>query len=576
MSFPLEHLEDKYEILGKLREGGMGAIYKVRHRVLDDIRVIKVMLPSTERDATFRQRFLNEARTAINLRNDNLVMIYDCRIDDAGRAYIVMEFIDGQSLRELVDDPRPLPLAVALELARQGLAALRYLHRKGIVHRDISPDNLMVGLDEAGEPTVKLIDLGIAKAKEEDSGLTDTGVFIGKFKYCAPEQFGASGSKGADERCDIYSFGIVMYELLTSHHPFPGNDGVAVIAAHLYSPPLDFATSDPDGRVPDELRQVVLRALEKRPADRWQSAAAMLAALPTGPAWTAEQFRQLLERAPEEPPPERPTTTETTARLRRGRQRSADGRQRAARHPAAARPASPSVEPAPATAPPTPSGVRLALPCFAQPVWWPQRGLPTLAPLEAAPELDTEALIAAVTFRSGRLADVVAVAILELFMGRNLVELASGRAVVELVTRMDRAGLLTGQVAVHATTHRGSGDAASAAALESELNPMMIRALRSIKHAVEPSLAPLLRRERRQVSLKVSLAPPDFPVCGWLVPLADGAPQSVELSDRATGEPLAAHLPAAAASQARVAVLLEQRLVIVGFDLVKAAARLCR
>ena len=156
-------IDDKYEVIKKLREGGMGAIYLVRHRLLEELRVIKVLRSQLTTDEEIRERFQREARAAIQLRHPNIAQLYDFSIDEEGTAYIVLEFIDGITFEEFAQQPEARHLPLTLALAQQGLRALAYLHRKGFVHRDIAPDNLMLTRDVDGEPLVKLIDLGIVK-----------------------------------------------------------------------------------------------------------------------------------------------------------------------------------------------------------------------------------------------------------------------------------------------------------------------------------------------------------------------------------------------------------------------------
>ena len=272
-AIPLRRIEGKYEILGKLREGGMGAIYKVRHRLLEEIRVIKVMRPQFLEDEELKARFLREARLAIKLRHANIAQLYDFTVDDEdGTALIVMEFIDGKTLEDVLGSGGPPPLGLALEIAQQSLRALGYLHGKGFIHRDISPDNLMVTQDAEGQPLVKLIDLGIAKILGGGEGLTQTGTFLGKVRYASPEQFGAAGTAGVDARGDLYSFGIVLYELLTGRYPIPGKDPSSLIAGHMFRPPLDFQESDPGERIPAGLRAAVLKALSKSVGERFAGA----------------------------------------------------------------------------------------------------------------------------------------------------------------------------------------------------------------------------------------------------------------------------------------------------------------
>ncbi len=268
-----EHIEGKYEILEKIKEGGMGAIYKVRHRLLDEVRVVKVIRSHMEPTGENGERFLREARVANRLRHPNIAALHDFAIGEDGNAFIVMELIDGLNLLEILQTGGPPPIPLTLEIARQSLKALGYLHRQKLVHRDVSPDNLMLTRDMDGHPQVKLIDLGIAKAFEGGGGeLTTTGIFLGKPRYASPEQFGVSGGAGLDARSDLYSFGVVLYELLTGQCPISGKDPASFMAGHLIRPPLAFEDSDPRGRVPPELRAAVLRSLSKKPEERFETA----------------------------------------------------------------------------------------------------------------------------------------------------------------------------------------------------------------------------------------------------------------------------------------------------------------
>jgi TonB family protein len=263
-------LEGKYEILEKIKEGGMGAVYKVRHRFLDEIRVIKVIRSTLEPSQEISDRFLREARMAIRLRHPSIAVLHDFAVDDDGKAFIVMEHIAGLTLEDVLRTSGPPPLGLALEIASQALRALGYLHRHGFVHRDVAPDNLMLTRGVDGEPLVKLIDLGIAKVLAGEGAATSTGIFLGKPRYASPEQFRA---QEIDHRSDLYSFGVVFYELLTGRCPVDGNDPASYMAGHLFRPPLDFAASDPHGTLPAALRRIVLRALAKAPEERFANAA---------------------------------------------------------------------------------------------------------------------------------------------------------------------------------------------------------------------------------------------------------------------------------------------------------------
>lgn len=285
-------IEGKYDVLAKIREGGMGALYLVRHRLLNERRVIKVMRPELAQSADQQKRFLREAQTATRLKHENIVGFYDFFVDQEGTASMVMEYIEGITLRDMIRTSGPLPIALCVRLSSQCLAALEYLHRKGIVHRDISPDNIMTTADEDGTLHAKLIDLGIAKIAQMDEGLTRTGEFLGKLRYSSPEQLlGGSSSKPIDGRSDLFSLGVVIYEMLTGSCPYAAGSVQDVLNARLMQPPLPFGETDPRRRVSEGLRAIVLRALQRKPEDRYQSAAEFGAALGALP---------VAERAPED------------------------------------------------------------------------------------------------------------------------------------------------------------------------------------------------------------------------------------------------------------------------------------
>ncbi|HEV8611482.1 MAG TPA: protein kinase [Thermoanaerobaculia bacterium] len=266
-------IEGKYEIIAKIKEGGMGTIYKVRHRLLDEVRVVKVMRPQIGADEELKRRFTQEAKTATRLKHPNIGAILDFALDSDGMAYIVMEYIDGVNLSELLKASGPPGLDLTLEVAHQSLLALGFLHRKNVVHRDVAPDNLMLTRDEQDGPQIKLIDLGIAKPLDKTIDMTSTGVFLGKLKYSSPEQLGGlDAGETLDARSDLYSLGVVLYELLTGQLPFPGESPRELFAAHLFKPPLPFSVTDPGGGVPEPVRAVVLKAIDKERGRRYASA----------------------------------------------------------------------------------------------------------------------------------------------------------------------------------------------------------------------------------------------------------------------------------------------------------------
>ncbi len=267
MSLPPE-VQETYEVLGRIREGGMGSVYKVRHRRLGVLRVVKILHSGMRADPDLAERFVREARLGGGLSHPNLAQILDLSAD---YTWAVMELIDGLPLDERLRREGPLPVALALEVARQTLDGLAYLHRKGSVHRDVSPDNLMLTRYDDGRPLVKLIDLGIAKSLRGTGRITAEGMFLGKPRYASPEQI--TGDR-IDARSDLYSFGLVLYELLTGRLPFEAASSDALMRERLFKEPLGFDVTDPSGRIPPDLRAAVLRALKRDPEGRFPGAEA--------------------------------------------------------------------------------------------------------------------------------------------------------------------------------------------------------------------------------------------------------------------------------------------------------------
>ena len=269
MSILPPELDANYELLEEMHEGGMGAVYKARHRHLDEPCVIKVMHSRLNDVSGAKDRFFREAKRGKQLRHQNIAEVLAFFVASDGKAYLVVEYVDGQNLRELLVKEGPLQPRLVVTIGVQALRALACLHSRQVIHRDISPDNLMLTTDGTGAPLVKLIDLGIAKSLDETMSLTGTGDFVGKVSYAAPEQF----RETVDARSDLYSLGVVLYELATGVRPSRKTDRMAIIAASLSDEPArPFTESDPNGRVPSTLRTVILKALEKNPANRFQTA----------------------------------------------------------------------------------------------------------------------------------------------------------------------------------------------------------------------------------------------------------------------------------------------------------------
>jgi eukaryotic-like serine/threonine-protein kinase len=252
--------DGRYRIMRKLGAGGMANVYLAEDQELGRRVAIKILNDRHANDDQFIERFRREAKNAAGLSHPNIVSIYD-RGEAEGTYYIAMEYLDGRSLKELIVSRGPAPINVAIDYARQILAALRFAHRHGIVHRDIKPHNVLVD----AEGRLKVTDFGIARAGA--SQMTEAGSIIGTAQYLSPEQ-----AKGApvDQTSDLYSVGVVLYELLTGAVPFSGDTPVEIAMKHLSSVPP--APSALRGEVPRDLDLIVMRALAKDPAERYQSA----------------------------------------------------------------------------------------------------------------------------------------------------------------------------------------------------------------------------------------------------------------------------------------------------------------
>jgi serine/threonine-protein kinase len=255
--------DSRYLIQRKLGAGGMADVYLAEDQELGRRVALKMLNDRHAGDEQFVERFRREAQSAAGLNHPNIVSIFDRRQAE-GTYYIAMEFLDGRTLKELLIKNGPTPIAIAIDYARQILSALSFAHRHGIVHRDIKPHNIVVNPDGR----LKVTDFGIARSGA--SQMTEAGSIVGTAQYLSPEQ-----ARGApvDPRSDLYSLGIVMYEMLTGRVPFTGDAPVEIAMKHLSAVP------DPPSKtreeVPHDLDAVVMRALAKDPDHRYASAEEM-------------------------------------------------------------------------------------------------------------------------------------------------------------------------------------------------------------------------------------------------------------------------------------------------------------
>ena len=263
-------LGGRYALVERIASGGMASVWRAHDEVLARTVAVKVLHDHLAADEDFRERFRREAIAAAKLTHPNVVSLYDTGTDD-GRVYLVMEFVEGRTLKDVIADRGWLEPGQAAAIAERVARALDYAHERGLVHRDVKPANILIGDDGA----VKVADFGIAKAEEAEADLTKTGMVLGTAAYVAPEQI--TGSAAIDGRADQYALGCMLYEALTGRQPFKGDSAVATAAQRLQAdpPPLGSLRAD----LPRGLEAVVMRTLARRPADRFASAGQLADAL---------------------------------------------------------------------------------------------------------------------------------------------------------------------------------------------------------------------------------------------------------------------------------------------------------
>ena len=261
-------LADKYRIDERLSEGGMGTVYRGTHVLMDKTVAIKVLRPSLAADEKIVARFSREARAASKISHPHALSVTDFGEAENGVVFLVMEYLNGLTLKEIIRQEGPMPLPRIVEILRQVGGALDAAHGEGVVHRDLKSDNIML-LSSSGTDYAKVLDFGIAKIQEREGeynpGLTAPDLVIGTPQYMSPEQ--CSQSPDIDARSDIYSLGVILYELLVGHVPFTGASPTAIMLKHLQEPAP--AVLDERGDIPPAVGRVVARSMEKRPEDRY-------------------------------------------------------------------------------------------------------------------------------------------------------------------------------------------------------------------------------------------------------------------------------------------------------------------
>ena len=256
-------LGNRYKIEKKIGEGGMAYVYEAKDKLLNRVVAVKVLRPEFVDDQEFLKKFKREAEAVASLSHPNIVNVYDVG-EDGKVHYIVMEYVNGKNLKEIIQEEGTLDEYTALDITKQIAMALGCAHKRGIIHRDIKPHNILISNE--GRSIAKVADFGIAKAVS-NSTMTNIGGVIGSVHYFSPEQ--AKG-KFVTNNADLYSLGIVLYEMLTGKLPFRGDTPVSIALQHI-NDDIEF-TEEEKIRIPQSVRTIIKKLTEKNSADRYQTA----------------------------------------------------------------------------------------------------------------------------------------------------------------------------------------------------------------------------------------------------------------------------------------------------------------
>lgn len=273
-------INDRYNVLSLIGTGGMGNVYLAEHTLLKKKIALKILHLDQSKNKDTLERFKREAIAASNMGQSNIVDVTDFGYTEQGNAFFVMEYVDGQSLADIIKEKAPLPAYYVIAIGAQISLALYNAHSKGIIHRDLKPENILVTKKEDVSPFIKIVDFGISKmlnttvTDRKERTLTKTGAIFGTPEYMSPEQ---GAGKPVDSRSDIYSTGIIMYEMLTGRLPFADNNYMKVLHKHQYEIPELPSTHNPS--IISELDSVVMKCIEKNVDNRYQSMMELLAVL---------------------------------------------------------------------------------------------------------------------------------------------------------------------------------------------------------------------------------------------------------------------------------------------------------